>query len=303
MPEPKYLWLDGKFVRYGDANVHILTHSLQYGSGIFEGIRCYKTESGPAIFRLHDHIVRLFDSAKIYGMPTRFNIKEVEEGACSTIRRNNLKSAYIRPFIFYTSIGIGYNVKGKSTSVAIAALEFGNLFEGKHSGLNCKITTWQRINSSILPPGAKASGNYLNSILASQEANNSGYDEAILITAQGHVAEGPGENIFAVKDRVLITPPKSAGILLGITRDTIIKIAKSTGLEVEERDMRREELYTSDEVFFSGTAAEITPILSVDSRAIGNAKPGPITTLLSNRYSRIVNGEDKEFAEWLTPVS
>ena len=303
MSDEKIVWLNGEFVNESAAKVPILTHSLQYGSGVFEGIRCYKTPGGPAIFRLHDHIVRLFDSAKMYGMPLKFNINEVEEAACNTVTKNRFESAYIRPFVFYASIGIGYNVKGKSTSVAIAALELGNLFGSKHKGLNCKITTWNRINSSILPAGAKASGNYLNSILASQEAVNSGYDEAILITDQGHIAEGPGENIFAVKDRVLITPPKSTGILLGITRDTIIKIAESTGLGVEERDIRREELYTSDEVFFSGTAAEITPILSVDSREIGNAMPGPITTLLSNRYSKIVSGKDKEFAEWLTPIS
>ncbi len=300
MANAQFVWLDGKFVKYDQARVPLLTHSLQYGSGVFEGIRCYNTAKGPAIFRLHDHTLRLFDSAKIYSMPIKYRVKEIEEATKQLIKKNGLTSAYIRPFIFYNYVGIGYRTKGKQTSVAIAALEFGNLFGEKHKGLNCKIVSWQRINSSILPPGSKASGNYLNSLLASQEADNSGYDEAILMTRDGHIAEGPGENIFAVKGNVLITPPKSADILLGITRDTVIKIAESMGLEVEERDVRREELYTSDEAFFTGTAAEITPILSVDSRTLGSGKAGPIATMISERYTKIVNGEDKEFIGWLS---
>jgi branched-chain amino acid aminotransferase len=192
----QFVWLDRKFVKYSEARVPLLTHSLQYGSGVFEGIRCYNTARGPAIFRLRDHALRLFDSAKIYGMPIKYSLKDIEEATKQLIKKNRLASAYIRPFIFYNYVGIGYRVQGKQTSAAIAAVEFGNLFGEKHNGLNCKISSWQRINSSILPPGAKASGNYLNSILASQEADNSGYDEAILMTIDGHIAEGPGENIF-----------------------------------------------------------------------------------------------------------
>lgn len=302
MPNSQYIWMDGKFVRHEDANVHILTHSLQYGSGVFEGLRCYSTDKGPAIFRLNDHTKRLFKSAKIYGMPLNFKVGDIDKATVQTIKKNRLDSAYIRPFIFYKNAGIGYNVRDKSTSIAIAALKFGNLFEGHSKGLRCKIATWHRIDSSILPTGAKASGNYLNSILASQEAINSGYDEAILMSGKGLIAEGPGENIFMVQDNVLITPPKSAGILLGITRDSIIKIAENVGLEVEERDIRREELYTSDEIFFTGTAAEVTPVISVDSRDIGSGKTGPITNMLSDRYSKIVHGEDREFSQWLTFV-
>ncbi|MHB1829924.1 MAG: branched-chain amino acid transaminase [Candidatus Micrarchaeaceae archaeon] len=301
MPKQQFIWIDGKMVKFEDANVHVLTHSLQYGSGVFEGIRCYKTASGPEIFRLDDHIKRLLNSAKIYGMPVKFNAKELKAGIKSIITKNGLSEAYIRPFIFYKDIGIGFNTKGKSTSIAIAAIQFGSLFggSGENKGIRCKVSSWLRINSSTLPVGAKASGNYLNSIIASIEANESGYDEAILMSSFGKVAEGPGENIFIVQDGVLVTPPKSSDILLGITRDTVIRIAGDMGLEVNERDIRREELYTSDEVFFCGTAAEITPIISVDSRAVGNGKPGHITKALSDRYSKIVNGEDKKFRDWL----
>ncbi len=301
MKNQQYLWLDGKLIKFEAAKVHILTHSLQYGSGVFEGIRCYKTPTGPAVFRLHDHMKRLVNSAKTYGMPLKFTTKQLEGAAITTMSKNGLEEAYIRPFAFYSDVGIGFNVKGKQTSVAIAAVHFGSLFNPS-KGIRCKVSSWLRINSSILPVGAKASGNYLNSLLASQEANNSGYDEAILLSGDGKVAEGPGENIFVVQDGVVITPPKSSDILVGITRDSVLKIAENIGLEVEERDLRREELYTSDEVFFTGTAAEVTPIISVDSRQVGDGKPGPMTTMLSDRYSRIVRGGDKEFASWLTYV-
>lgn len=300
MADANYVWLDGRFVRFEDAKVHVLTHSLQYGSGVFEGIRCYNTRRGPAIFRLHEHAKRFFNSAKIYGMPLKFNIRQFEEANIALINKNKLDSAYIRPFAFYKDIGIGFNVRGKTTSLSISALKFGNLFEDEPKGVRCKVSSWLRINSSILPASAKVSGNYINSILASKEANDSGYDEAILMSSLGTVAEGPGENIFIVEDNVLITPPKSANILLGITRDSIIKIAESTGLQVEERDIRREELYDCDEIFFTGTAAEITPIISVDSKITGNGKIGPITSQLKDRYSKIATGEDKEFVHWLT---
>ncbi len=304
MQKQQFIWLDGKMVKFEDAKVHVLTHSLQYGSGMFEGIRCYKTAAGPAIFRLGDHIRRFLNSAKIYRMPAKFSAEELRDGIISTIKKNGLEEAYIRPFMFYKDIGIGFNTKGKSTSVAIAAIPFGNLFghAGVSKGIRCKVSSWLRINSSTLPVGAKASGNYLNSIIASIEANDSGYDEAILMSSFGKVAEGPGENIFIVQDGILITPPKQSDILVGITRDTIIKIAGDMGLEVAEREIRREELYVSDEAFFCGTAAEITPIISVDSRAVGNGKPGQIAKALGERYSKIVRGEDKKYRGWLSPV-
>jgi len=297
----QYVWLDGKFIRYEDAKFHLLTHSLQYGSGMFEGIRCYKTANGPSIFRLKEHIKRFVNSIQIYAMPLHYTEQQLYDATKAIVKKNGLEEAYIRPFVFYSNVGIGLSVKGKDTSIAIAALYFGPLFGAGHDkGITCKTSSWARINSSILPAGAKASANYANSVLASKEANDAGYDEAILLSNFGKVLEGPGENIFVVQDNMLITPPKSSDILVGITRDSVIKIAENMGLEVEERDIRKEELYISDEVFFTGTAAEITPIVSVDSRKVGGAKPGPITTMLSGRYSKIVRGEDKEFEHWLT---
>ncbi len=300
MAGQQYIWLDGRYVKFGEAKVHVLTHSLQYGSGIFEGIRCYNTPKGPAIFRLHEHAKRFFHSAKIYEMPLKISMKQFEEANIGIIKKNKLKSAYIRPFGFYKEYGIGFNTKGKTTSVAVAAMDFGPLFGANQKGLKCMVSSWLRINSTIIPASAKISGNYINSILASQEANKAGYDESILMSSSGTVAEGPGENIFVVQDSVLITPPKSANILLGITRDSVIKIAQALGLEVEERDIRREELYISDEVFFCGTAAEIVPIISIDSRTVGSGKEGPITTMIADRYSRIARGEDKAFEHWHT---
>ena len=299
----QYLWIDGKYINFDDAKVHILTHSLQYGSGIFEGIRCYKTAKGPAIFRLRDHMKRFVNSMKVYGMPLHFTLEELCDAVKETVKKNGLEEAYVRPFAYYNAVGIGLNVKGKDTSVAIAALYFGPLFANHDKGISVKVSSWLRINSSILPAGAKASANYANSVIASKDANDAGYDEAVLLSNFGNVAEGPGENIFSIQDNVLITPPKSSDILVGITRDSIIKIAEKMGVEVVERDLRREELCTSDELFFTGTAAEVTPITSVDSRKIGGGKPGPITTMIASKYSAIVRGEDRDFDSWLTYVN
>ena len=211
-----------------------------------------------------------------------------------------MSTAYIRPFAFYDDSRIGLDVTGKKISVALIAVPFGNYFAGKDKGITCKVSSWQRFNSAILPPEAKACGNYLNSILASLEAKNAGVDEAIFLYTNGYVAEGPGENIFLVNNGKLITPSRDAPILLGITRDSIIKIAENTGITVEERNVHREELYTSNEVFFTGTAVEIAPIKKVDSREVGNGKPGPITKTLVEKYYSIVSGNDPEFSSWLT---
>jgi branched-chain amino acid aminotransferase len=300
MEKQQYLWLDDKFVKFADANVHVLTHSLQYGSGIFEGIRCYKTAKGPAIFRLQDHFKRFYRSIKIYGMPVKPTSDKLESATKSLISKNGLESAYVRPFAFYNHVGIGFTTKGKSASVAIAAVPYDSLYKDAENGIRCRVSSWMRINSSILPPGAKASGNYLNSIIASQEAKNSGYDEAIFMTTDGYICEGPGENIFMVKDGVLITPPDYADILLGITRDSVIKIAEKAGIALQQRPIRREELYTADEVFFSGTAAEITPVISVDSRHVGSGAVGKLTSEIRTKYHKIVTGNDKAFSYWLT---
>jgi len=299
----QYIWFDGKFVEFEKAKVHVLTHSLQYGSGIFEGIRAYATDKGPAIFRLKDHVNRFFNSAKIYSMKLPFDNEEISNAIIETLRKNKLNEAYIRPFAFYNDANIGLDVTGKKISVIIATVPLKTYFKNKDKGISCKISEWHRINSLILPPLAKASGNYINSIIASLEAKASGADEAILTSVQGYVAEGAAENIFMVKDGLLITPPREADILLGITRDSVIKIAENLGIEVIERNIHKEELYTCEELFFAGTAAEITPIVSVDARVIGNGKIGPITKTISDKYFDIVHGRDILFKEWLTYIN
>lgn len=297
------VWLDGRFIGYELAKVSILTHSLQYGSGIFEGIRAYPTTGGPAIFRLDDHIARFFRSIKIYSMPIRYTPEEMHSAIVKLVKMNKLDSCYIRPFIFYNSQDIGIGTRGKHSSVFVATVPMGAYYgAAKVKGLRCKISSWRRINSSILPVEAKASGNYINSIIAGNEAVASGFDESILLSYNGYVAEGPADNIFIVKYGHLITPNASADILMGVTRDSIIQIAESLGLIVEERETHKEELYSADEVFFCGTAAEITPIVNIDGITVGNGKPGPITKLLSEKYDSVVRGENHEFGDWLTLV-
>lgn len=302
MAGKQYVWIDGKFVDFEKATVPILTHSLQYGTGLFEGIRAYKTSHGTAIFRLKEHMRRLLDSAKIYSMSFPYDEKALCDVAVQLVKKNGLESCYIRPFVFYNDANIGLAVNGKKVSVAIAAVTLGNYFEDKEKGIRCKVSTWRRINSEIMPPRAKASGNYMNSVAAKKEANMNGADEAILLSVNGYVAEGSGENIFLVKNGKLLTPSESSDILLGITRDAVIKIAESIGIIVEEREVHREELYTCDEVFFTGTAAEVTPVIEIDGRKIGTGKIGPITKTLSDHFSQVVEGKDPKFSGWLTKV-
>ncbi len=302
MPKTQYVWLDGNFIESEKAMVPILTHSLQYGSGIFEGIRAYSTGKGAAVFRPGDHVRRFLRSARIYSMPVSYSEKELTSAILRLVKKNGLKSCYVRPFAFYNDAHIGLDVTGKKTSVAIAAVDFGSYFGNKDKGIKCIVSSWRRIDSQILPVQAKASGNYLNSIIASHDARSKGADEAILLDIRGFVAEGPGENIFIVRDNKLITPSESSDILLGITRDSLIKIAESRGITVEEREVHREELYTADELFFSGTAAELTPIIEVDGRRVGAGKVGPMTKILSDAYSGAATGADSEFSDWLAYV-
>ena len=295
------VWLDNKMIKAEAANVPILTHSMQYGSGIFEGMRAYETEKGAAIFRLEEHLHRFINSMKIYSMAPPYSQRQIKDAVIDTVKANKLSSCYIRPFAFYNDARIGLSTAGKKVSVFIAAVPFGKYF-AKQEGLRCKISSWCRINSSILPVEAKASGNYLNSIIANMEARTSGYDEAVLMSHNGYVAEGPGENIFLVKDNVLLTPDRGSDILLGITRDSLIKIAESIGIEVRERQIHREELYTADEVFFSGTAAELTPITSVDGIKVGAGVVGPMTKMLVQAFDDVVHGRNRDFGQWLTYV-
>ncbi len=301
--EPK-IWLDGNIINESDGKVPILTHSLQYGSGIFEGIRSYETEKGSAVFRLDDHIKRFLNTARTYYMDLPYLHHQIKSAILEILKANNLKSSYIRPFAFYNDNRIGVHTKGKRISVFIAAIPYGAYFgNAKEKGLRCKVSSWHRITSSVLPIQAKASGNYLNSIIANSEVVKAGYDEAILISASGYVAEGPGANIFLVKDGTLITPNKDSDILLGITRDSVIKIANSLEIPVEERFVHREELYSADEVFFAGTAAEITPVINVDNIEVSEGKPGKTTVKIADKFSNIVHGRDSYFSEWLTQVT
>jgi len=296
------VWLDGRYLGYNEAKVPILTHSLQYGSGIFEGIRAYETDKGAAIFRLDEHVKRLINSMKIYSMKIPYSEAQIRKAIIGTVKINKLSSCYIRPFAFINDDRIGLSAYGKKVSLYIAAVPFGKYFAGAAKGIRCKIASWDRINSNILPVEAKASGNYLNSVITNTEARMAGFDEAILLSYDGYVAEGPGENIFIVKDNKLLTPSDSSDILLGVTRDSVIKLAEEIGIEVAETLLHKEELYTADEVFFAGTAAELTPIINIDGIVIGKGRIGPITKVLSQEYDDVVHGKKEEFADWLTYV-
>lgn len=296
------IWMNGKLVKWDDAQVHVLTHALHYGSGVFEGIRAYETKKGTAVFRLTDHMKRLFRSAKIYLMDLPYTLEELVEATKETIRANKLKSCYIRP-IAYRSYGeMGLNPLGVPIDVSIAVWSWGAYLgeEGLENGISAMISSFQRIDPNALPPAAKATGQYINSILAKLEAIYGGFEEAILLDSRGFVSEGSGENIFIVKDGIIYTPSTAASVLEGITRDTVIKIAQDMGYEVVERDLVRSDLFLADEMFCTGTAAEITPIRELDKRVIG--KPGPITRKLQEKFFGVVRGEEEKYLKWLEYV-
>lgn len=296
------VWYNGKIVPYGEAKVPILTHSLQYGTGIFEGIRAYETKDGAAIFRLEEHMKRFLRTARIYSYDLGYDLKELMEAVKTVVKENNLKSCYIRPFAFVDDDRINLVTHGKKISTYVAALPFNTLFEGGAKGIRCKVSSWRRINSDILPIQAKASGNYINSIAADLDAHAAGFDEAILLSSNGFVAEGAGENIFLVEDGEIITPSKESDILLGITRDSVIRLARSMGMDVTERFVHRDELYYAEEIFFAGTAAEVTPIVNVDGVPVGDGSVGPVTTKLRDAFFKTVKGESAQFQSWLTKV-
>ena len=298
------IWIDGEFAEWAKAKIHVLTHGLHYACSVFEGVRCFSTPEGPAIFRLDEHIERFLNSAKIYKMAVVPSAKELKDACVELVRRNDVQESYIRP-IAYTEYGeMGLNPQSSKVSVAIASWEWGP-YLGKNSlasGVRAVVSSWVRVDSKALPVQAKCSANYANAALAKMEAISAGYDEAILLNSHGVVAEGPGENIFRVKDEVLSTPPASSGILRGITRDTVIKLAHDLNLKFYRNDSTREELYTSDELFFSGTAAGIAKIREVDGRKIGGST-FPITEKIRSLYEDVVHGKVKRFSKWLTPVS
>ena len=299
--EAKYIWMNGKYVQWNEAKVHVLTHGLHYGTGVFEGIRAYKTQDNLVIFRLEDHMKRLARSAKLIQIPFDLSLKELCDATIELLRKNEIReSAYIRPIVFVGYGGIGLDFSGFPISAAISAFPYAKYF-GK-SALNVCTSTWRRIWDASLPPQAKACGNYLNSVLARMEARARGVDEAILLDHNGTVSEGSGENIFVVEDGKVATPPLSSSVLAGITRDSVIKLAHDEGISIVERPVSRAELYTADEVFFSGTAAEITPILQIDGRTIGQNTEGKVTAALSGIYARAVTGAIEKYREWLTEV-
>jgi len=301
MAKAKKIWMDGKFVNWNDANVHILTHSLHYGLAAFEGIRCYKCADGrSAIFRLPEHTERLFNSAKIGLMEIPFSVDTINKATADTMKMNGLKEGYIRPLVYLGYGSMGLFPKNNPVRVAIAAWEWGAYLgeEGLKNGIKVKVSSFARNHVNSGMSKAKLAGNYINSILAKKEVVASGFDEALLLDTEGYVSEASGENIFMVKEGVLKTTPLTS-ILNGITRDSVIRIAKDRGIEVREERFTRDELYTADEAFFTGTAAEITPIREIDLRTIGKGKPGPVTKEIQTVFFDVVKGKDKNYESWL----
>ena len=297
------IWFDGELIPWRDAKVHVLTHTLHYGMGVFEGIRAYNAEEqGAAIFRLPEHTKRLFNSAHILGMPIPFNHDTINEACRAVVRENNLETAYMRPVCFYGSEGMGLRADNLSVHVAIAAWTWGAYLgkDGMERGIRIRTSSYTRhhVNSNMCK--AKSNGSYMNSMMALQEALACGYDEALLLDAQGYVVEGSGENFFIVRDGKIYTPDLSSA-LAGITRATIFELAaKELGITIEEKRISRDEVYISDEAFFTGTAAEVTPIRELDDRTIGTGRPGPITEKLQSLYFDVVHGRHPEYADWLT---
>jgi branched-chain amino acid aminotransferase len=298
------IWMNGSFVKWDDARVHILTHSLHYGTGVFEGIRCYKADSGSAVFRLQEHVDRFFDSAHILQLDMPFTRETVAEAILDTIRVNKIDACYIRPLAHIGYGAMGIFPKENPVQVSISVWPWGSYLgeEGVKNGIRVKISSFSRPHVNATMVRAKTTANYANSLLAKREALKDGYDEAMLLDTDGYVAEGSGENVFMVRKGVIKTPPLTS-ILEGITRDTVMQLAAERGMRLVEERFTRDELYIADEAFFSGTAAEITPIREVDNRAIGTGKPGPVTKELQAAFFDIVHGRDNRHADWLTPVA
>lgn len=298
------IWFDGEMVPWRDAQVHVLTHTLHYGMGVFEGVRAYKTDQGAAIFRLQEHTDRLFRSAHIMGMKIPFTKEDINEAQLAAVRDNNLDSAYLRPMCFYGSEGMGLRADNLKVHATVAAWEWGAYLgvDGIEKGIRIKTSSFTRHHVNITMCKAKANGHYINSMLALQEAMHDGYDEALLLDVDGFVAEGSGENFFMVRNGIIYTPELTSA-LEGITRETVAVLAKEFGYELREKRITRDEVYVADEAFFTGTAAEVTPIRELDNRMIGNGSRGPITEKLQSAYFDLVHGRLPAHKDWLTPVA
>lgn len=303
--EAKFIWMNGEFVNWWEAKIHILSHVIQYGSGVFEGIRCYSTDKGPEIFRLKDHLNRLKSSAKIYRMEIPYSTDYLKDVTKELIKRNNLESAYIRPIVYRGYGTINPDPSETPVEVSIIAFDLGKFMgeEKFNKGIEVMVSSWRKFAPDTIPSLAKADGNYLNSQLALMEAHKYGFSEAILLDYFGNVSEGTGENIFLVKKDILYTPPLSSSILEGITRDSIIKIAKDLGIEVKVEFIPREALYVADEIFLVGTAAEVTPVISVDKISLNGGKVGKISRMLQEKYLSIVEGKVEDKFGWLDYVN
>jgi branched-chain amino acid aminotransferase len=303
LQETDKIWMNGELVDWADATVHVGVHGLHYGTGVFEGIRCFETEKGPAVFRLTDHLERLHNSARLLYMDIPYSVDELKAASMDVIAANGLPECYLRPIAFYGYGELCVSTAGNPVVTVIMSWPWGAYLgdEGMKNGIRCKISSWQRVGANTIPHASKATGIYLNSMLAVTEANRAGYDEAILLTADGYIADGSGENVFIVKNGAVATPPLSTSILPGITRDSVIQILQDLGYTVEEKNLIRSDLITADEVFMCGTAAEVTPIRSIDDHEIG--PPGPVTKELQTAYLDTCRGKSERWAQWLEYAS
>ncbi len=304
MEASNWIWVDGRLVPWEEANTHVVVHGLHYGTGVFEGIRAYQTDEGTSVFRLTDHMVRLHRSAAAYGIPLSWSVEALCAATKEVVAANELEACYIRPIVFYGSGSMGLNPDGNEVRAVIACWRWGTYLgeEGVANGIRARISSWRRIDSQSLIPDAKGSGGYLNSILAKQEAARTGYDEAIMLTRDGTVSEGSGENLFAVRDGIVLTPGVGSGVLDGITRRSVMALLADQGHEVRETTLQRSDLYHADEVFLTGTAAEVTPVREIDDRPVGEGKPGSVTRTAQDLYRSAVTGQLPAFRHWLDPV-
>ncbi|MDH3607191.1 MAG: branched-chain amino acid transaminase [Acidimicrobiia bacterium] len=304
MESVKYIWMDGELIAWEDATVHVLSHALHYGTGVFEGIRAYDTEDGPAVFRLTEHMQRLVRGAAAYQLPLPYGADELTKAAREVVTANELGACYIRPIVFLGTGSMGLNPAGAEPRVAVAAWRWGAYLgdEGLQKGIRVGVSSWRRIHQSMFIPDAKGTGGYINSVLARLEANANGFDEALLLNMDGYIAEGSGENLFLVRDGIVRTPPTQAGALNGITSQSVIELLRDDGVTIEETNLTRSDVYYADEAFFTGTAAEVTPIREVDRRTIGTGSPGPITKRAQELFMSAATGKLDAYRHWLELV-
>ena len=301
-----FIWFNDEMVPWAEAKVHVMCHAMHYGTSVFEGIRCYESHQGPVVFRHREHMQRLHDSAKIYRMPVEYSVDELMEACRATLRKNNLSSGYIRPLVFIGDVGMGVNPpQGYKTDVIIAAFPWGAYLgeEALDAGIDAMVSSWNRAAPNTIPTAAKAGGNYLSSLLVGSEARRHGYQEGIALDVNGYISEGAGENLFEVKNNIIFTPPFTSSALPGITRDAILTLAKELGYEIREQTLSRESLYLADEVFMTGTAAEVTPVRSVDGIQVGIGRCGPVTKEIQQAFFGLFTGKTEDKWGWLDPVN